>query len=406
MNIHYDPERKKISYLNAIIKNNAVTVYTYHEYEDRPLSDKQKEPVKTFDRPVRLTADQVAHLKGLDFEAGLTWIKDHVYEGEEGIQLSGYGWQHDLLLLKLMYKQGFGKLAQKRFTNALDNLSNLYESIHGTDSRLLDYVHNGRRFTKNLVFLTLTVPRQTKSDKYIKKECLDRMLENLIKTYNCNLYLWKAEAQVRGAIHFHVVIDTFIFQKVARRLWFKILRKHDLLAPHQLLSDSSNIVHLKEIKNIGSMRFELAGYFGAQRDEEGRIVYKHDRTKRVREIDGRSWGCSDNLRYPPMTLEACEEALLDSIQAKALKHIEVKDSGDKKRADVFVTRHSERRGKKADGSQAYQTKKSDLGDIDSLLRLYHWEQALEIYGGGRQLSRTEYEALYENPLYNVKPAAL
>lgn len=74
-------------------------------------------------------------------------------------------------------------------------------------------------------FVTLTLPsKQVHSDKLIRK-CLTTFLDNLKKTHNVNHFVWKAETQKNGNIHFHVVIDRYIHWQNVRLLWNKQISK-------------------------------------------------------------------------------------------------------------------------------------------------------------------------------------
>lgn len=72
---------------------------------------------------------------------------------------------------------------------------------------------------KYLTFVTLTLPsKQVHSDKLLRK-CQSRFIENLQKTYQVQHYIWRAETQSNGNIHFHLLIDRFVNHSDVRRLW-------------------------------------------------------------------------------------------------------------------------------------------------------------------------------------------
>lgn len=75
-------------------------------------------------------------------------------------------------------------------------------------------------------FLTLTLPAlQAHHDTTIKKECLDPLLTNLRKTHKMNNYIWRAEAQANGSIHFHILTDCYIDHYILRQLWNRQLER-------------------------------------------------------------------------------------------------------------------------------------------------------------------------------------
>ncbi|MGV4586845.1 rolling circle replication-associated protein, partial [Ornithobacterium rhinotracheale] len=63
---------------------------------------------------------------------------------------------------------------------------------------------------KYLSFVTLTLPSAQKHHDRVLRKILAKYLDHLKKVYGLKNYLWKAETQKNGNIHFHVLIDTQI----------------------------------------------------------------------------------------------------------------------------------------------------------------------------------------------------
>jgi hypothetical protein len=77
-----------------------------------------------------------------------------------------------------------------------------------------------------LSFITLTLPDiQAHSDNTMKKQCLNHFLTFLRRNHNCNLYIWKAEKQDNGNIHFHILINKYIHWQEIRDKWNTIISK-------------------------------------------------------------------------------------------------------------------------------------------------------------------------------------
>lgn len=73
-------------------------------------------------------------------------------------------------------------------------------------------------------FITLKLPSpQQETDVEIKK-CLNLFFTDLRRVYQVENYVWRAELQKNGNIHFHVVIDRYIRWQVLRNYWLKALR--------------------------------------------------------------------------------------------------------------------------------------------------------------------------------------
>lgn len=80
------------------------------------------------------------------------------------------------------------------------------------------------RFKVNFITLTLA-SRQRHSDNTIKSELLNQFLTELRTKYKCKHYLWRAEAQSNGNIHFHIVTDVFVPWRTLRTDWNRIQNK-------------------------------------------------------------------------------------------------------------------------------------------------------------------------------------
>lgn len=75
-------------------------------------------------------------------------------------------------------------------------------------------------------FITLTLPsRQIHSDTIIKKKCLDHLFQELRTFYSVKNYVWKAELQRNGNIHFHIFLDKYVDYNAVKRRWNRIVNK-------------------------------------------------------------------------------------------------------------------------------------------------------------------------------------
>lgn len=117
-------------------------------------------------------------------------------------------------------------------------------------------------FYFKLAFITLTLSdSQMHSDEYIKEHMLQPFLYWLNRYYN-SLYVWKAESQLNGNIHFHITIDTFVPWKAVRTKWNKILSKHGYC---KVLQDGSNdkgdaATQIKAVLNEKECAKDIGGY--------------------------------------------------------------------------------------------------------------------------------------------------
>ena len=138
--------------------------------------------------------------------------------------------------------------------------------------------NTGKFFRWRLNFIHLTIPAQDgKSDKFVKK-VLNRFFLYAFRKTGMRSYIWKAEPQERGEIHFHITSDCFIWKTQLQNIWNGCLRYYGLIGNHE--NPPSTRVH--PTHNIKLMTAYLVKY-----------MTKNDESRR--KIQGRLWGCSRNL---------------------------------------------------------------------------------------------------------------
>nr|WP_319398216.1 hypothetical protein [uncultured Carboxylicivirga sp.] len=114
-------------------------------------------------------------------------------------------------------EQGF---ISKKGATALERA--VYWFLYSVDPAIVNYGKNKNKVT----FLTLTLPsEQVHSDKEIKKVLLNQMLTELRNVYDVEKFIWKAEKQFNGNLHFHLLLDRFIPALEIRERWNRICNK-------------------------------------------------------------------------------------------------------------------------------------------------------------------------------------
>ncbi len=84
----------------------------------------------------------------------------------------------------------------------------------------------GKTYTFNINFVTLTLSsKQVHSDQIIKSKLLNQFLIELKRDFKVMNYIWRAEAQKNGNIHFHIVTDKFVPHDWLRESWNRIQNK-------------------------------------------------------------------------------------------------------------------------------------------------------------------------------------
>lgn len=145
----------------------------------------------------------------------------------------------------------------------------------------------GKMFKFKLNFITFTLPAIDKGieDKTIKK-CLDNWIKRAKRKHKLNSYVWRAERQANGNIHFHMITDVWIHYEKIRNDWNAVLRETGLIekfrAKHGHENPNSTDVHaIWKVKN-------LVQYF---------VKYMSKTHKEGEQpIKGKIWDCSKNLK--------------------------------------------------------------------------------------------------------------
>lgn len=124
-------------------------------------------------------------------------------------------------ILELLAENGKDTYRGEMSIVAQKNLRRKIQIWHSGIEYFNAKVYNPNSYnTKQLVFLTLTLSAsQRHSDQQIKKDILKPFLRVLREKYGCANYVWKAESQENGNIHFHIIIDQYIDKKDIAKEW-------------------------------------------------------------------------------------------------------------------------------------------------------------------------------------------
>jgi hypothetical protein len=141
-----------------------------------------------------------------------------------------------------------------------------------------------REQTKNITFITLTIPGAIiKEHKQIKREALNRFIIYLKRKYEDLQYVWKAELQKRGQLHFHILINKRIPHELIYNQWLLCIRKFETVKAYE----QENGTISRYMTDIHSMRKvnKISNY----------IIKYMSKSEETEKIEGRKWGASDNL---------------------------------------------------------------------------------------------------------------
>lgn len=225
----------------------------------------------------------------------------------------------DLNLTANREKRTISRQSRKKIINAIGWL------FQFTDTRRVTI--NDKSFNFRLGFVTLTLPSvQRHTDNKIKKTCLNNFLNRIRNEHNVHHYVWRAEKQKNGNIHFHLLIDQPIHFAIIQRMWnqstellgyvsefqkqqqnkyrngfyvdYKIMQKYGTSAEKQKKRwlkgvkekwrnpHSTEIKNLKSIKNIGAY---VTKYMA-----KSEKIDETDTNEKLK-VSGNIWNCSEGL---------------------------------------------------------------------------------------------------------------
>ena len=171
---------------------------------------------------------------------------------------------------------------KEKASKHLKNLLTLW--ITAIECTIQDRKLDKKYLYRYITFVTLTLSAPQKhTDQFIKRHMLAFFITQLKRKYHVKTYLWVAEAQKNGNIHFHICIDKPIHHQKIRDVWNSIQSSHGYLDNYEKIhghtnANSTDIHGLKAINYIDQY-----------------ICKYMTKTEDRRKIKGMIWGKSDNL---------------------------------------------------------------------------------------------------------------
>lgn len=141
--------------------------------------------------------------------------------------------------------------AQKRINNAIDWMLAQSKPKKYYSKKHKKHFH----FRVNFLTLTLSAP-QVHDDNVIKKKLLNNFLVQLRSKWNVKHYIWRAESQSNGNIHFHICCDKYIPWWEMRATWNKIQNNLGYIDRFEEKfghrdPNSTDVHKVKKIRNLG-----------------------------------------------------------------------------------------------------------------------------------------------------------
>ena len=177
------------------------------------------------------------------------------------------------------------------------NSTAIETTLSGKEVTATEIKKKRSKFIK-MSFLTLSLcAAQLHSDNEIKRCCLQPFLAELKRVYGLQNYVWTAESQQNGNIHFHIVLDKHIRKELVRKIW--LLHLETLGYWKRSIIKNPPCTHIEGVSSYRGVACYVSKYI-AKAEATGR------------KINGRLWGCSTELEaIVPMILSDEEMSIFD-----------------------------------------------------------------------------------------------
>jgi len=201
--------------------------------------------------------------------------------------------------------------AKKRIQKAIDIF------LQKAPQRIIYNPVTGYNQPFQLNFVTLTVSSHKNID-------INEGYKNLMKPFLRKLratgplsYIWKAEFQERGQLHYHVTTNTFIHWSTLRNTWNNLQRKHryldDFASKTGHFDANSTDVHavykINDLASYLSKYMSKPVYDQSKKDQKGKPLL----------ANGKIWDCSTDLKQQRFSFELTnhtELALKEAVKRK------------------------------------------------------------------------------------------
>lgn len=137
-----------------------------------------------------------------------------------------------------------------------------------------------------MIMITLTLPAiQSHSDKELKRLLLNRFIIVAARKWKIERYVWKAEAQENGNLHFHIITDKFVPKEELQGIWNSILSDNGYIDKFEKKHGHRNppSTHVAVIRDLNMLSTYVQKYMS--------------KSNSCRIEAGAIWGCSDNLKH-------------------------------------------------------------------------------------------------------------
>ena len=138
-------------------------------------------------------------------------------------------------------------------------------------------------------FVTLTISDKRNIDAREAYEKLLKPYLRKLRQYGQISYVWKAELQKRGQLHYHITTNCFIPWQSIRTDWNKIQRRAGFLETYgyRFGHYDANSTDIHSVKHVRDLSAYMAKYITKENSKK---------------LNGKVWDCSTDLKKPFFTI--------------------------------------------------------------------------------------------------------
>lgn len=196
-----------------------------------------------------------------------------------------------------------------RFKEALNWLFMFAEKKNVYSKKAFTDKHGQERhnFSFRLAMITLTISAaQTHTDEFIKEHMLQPFLLWLWRKSKAN-YVWKAETQLNGNIHFHITIDSFIHWEGVALKWMHLLNNNGYPIrkfPNGAFDSRHDAsTQVKAIRNEEGFAKICGGYLTKNSiEEKHHNELKTAREEKLKELIEKTYSVSQSLKFSDINI--------------------------------------------------------------------------------------------------------
>lgn len=209
--------------------------------------------------------------------------------------------------MKKAYSGNMTAHSRKRVMRAVDMM------LQRNPKRRIQNPITGNEHDFQVGFVTLTIPDPKPVDaSWSHKELLEPFLRTARRKWGVEDYIWKAELQQRGQLHYHITWTQFVDFTQIRNAWNNLLHKHrlsdDYAKRFRTFHPNSTDVHA--VWRIKNLKAYLAKYIAKE-------------TQNQKSIKAKVWDCSKSLKKAMYATEltTAHEVLLNDAVNQGIAHV-------------------------------------------------------------------------------------